>query len=198
MPSAGRVEADGQGGRVGVLGERPAPVDVERGVHLGQGHLAAGEAECGASERGAPAVALALELGVAGPLLEEVGVGHLQVPQGLLERDAGHVVEEGQVGLFLPGGHGAVLGWVADGLLAVGPGFAPLGERLVVDQANAPERPAQEVLLGDGRIEAVSEASQTHTRIVSRFGVKSNVVEAALPPPPAEDGEVGASAPEKW
>ena len=93
--------------------------------------------------------------GVAGLLLPESGVCGLQVPQGLLERDAGYLVEVAEVvGVFPLGQHG--------GGLEVGDVFVPLVPRRgaglegeVPYLADAAEGPGQFGGLLRGRVEAV-------------------------------------------
>jgi hypothetical protein len=96
-----------------------------------------------------------LEPGVAGMPVPEPGERRLQVPQRLLQRDTGHLVEVGQVTGAFPLGQqrgGLEVGHVFVLLVPCrGAGF----EREVPYLADAAERPGQLRRLLRGRIEAV-------------------------------------------
>src|SRR5690606_24739328 len=84
-----------------------------------------------------------LERWVLRSLGEEVRERRLQVPQCLLERNRGHPVEERQLLSALPlGEHRGGL-HVGDPAALLNVGAGPLLQRLVVDEADAAERPEQ-------------------------------------------------------
>src|SRR6266851_10480524 len=94
-PSPGRVTDYGhrrgiKGGRVDV---RPGPHIPQRSARLGEPQVARPHPECGAGVGGALASAPGLEPGIAGAFLEERPERLLLVPQRLLERDRGYLVE---------------------------------------------------------------------------------------------------------
>lgn len=114
---------------------------------LGETQLAAVPIERASRELGGTAVRLLLEHGVGVFLFEEAGERPLQMAQGLLQGDAGHVVEERQfVGLLPAGEHAARIriGHVAP---LAGPCLATGFQCLVVYEARTAERTPEQVLL---------------------------------------------------
>lgn len=176
VPALGGVKAHRGAGRLRTFRQRPAPSDVERGVHLGQGQLALGEAESATGEFRRTTRAFLFEAGVLGSLDEEISVGGLQVAQGLLDRDARNLVQERKLWLFLPASERGALSRVPYGLLTTGPRFGALVQGAIVDEAAAPYRPAKQDLLLGGRVEAVLESSQRHACRIASTPVKSTVV----------------------
>ena len=121
-PASGGVAADGHRGRFRAVRQGPGPYDGQRCGHLGEVQLAVAVPECRPGVRRRPGFLPRLVPGVAGLLLPESGVCGLQVPQGLLERDAGYLVEIAEVvGVFPLGQH--------RGGLEVGDVFVPLVPR---------------------------------------------------------------------
>ncbi len=159
MPAPSRGKADRHGGRRATFRDLPTPTDRQRFRALGQEQLPIAPTESRAAELCRSTIALLLERRVFRPLGEEAGERRLEMPQRLLQRDAGDLVEELQVVLLFPGGeHGTGLG-VGDRLALRCPGRAASIQRSVVNQAHASERPAQERLLFRRWIEAVAECS---------------------------------------
>ena len=155
-PAAGRIAADGHRGRLGAVRQRPGPHHGQRPSHLRQVQPAVVVPERGPGvlRRGAGFLPR-LEPGVAGLGVPEPGECGLEVPQGLLERDARHLVEVAEVTGPFPLGQ-------QRGGLEVGHAFVPLlprcragFEREVVDLADAAEGPGQFGRLFRGRVEAV-------------------------------------------
>lgn len=90
MPSPGGVEADGDGGRLGLARQRARPSDVQRLPHFGEFQRPPTPipCECVSGERGAAAIPLGFEPGIAARMVEEVRVGGLQMPERLLQGNA--------------------------------------------------------------------------------------------------------------
>ena len=170
VPAASGIETDRDRGGRDVGRERPTPTDVERLVHLRKRQrLSFGVPTEGApSELSASATALTFEGWIGCPFLEEVGVGRLKMSEGLLDRNAGHLVEEGKRGLFLPFGERSTLGKVSDRLLALGPGVPAFGDGLVTDEANASKGTAEQRRLIRQWVSTESIASQRHVNPYNR------------------------------
>jgi len=156
--------------------ERAAPADVQRSVHLSQGQLAVGETKPATGELGRAARTLLLEAGVLCSLGEEVGVGGLQVAQGLLDRNARNLVQESKLGLLLPVRECGALSGIPDGLFARRPRFTSFVQRLVVDESATPNRPTKQGFLLGSRVETILESSQRHACRIASTPVKSTIV----------------------
>jgi hypothetical protein len=153
-PAPVRIPTDGHGGRIegGQVNVWPGPHDPQRGAGLRQPQLPIPHPERGAGVRGGLAAVPILEPRVPGALGEERGHRGVLVPQGLLQRNRGDLVQECELGpLFqsgqVPIGLG-IRGALAEGVVALVPG----GEGLVPDDTNAPERAAQLGRLFGGRV----------------------------------------------
>ncbi len=141
---------DGRGDRL----EAPGPADFEPS-YAGKCEILISGVPLGRGSRvfSGLIVGLLLETGILGPLLEEVYKGCLEVPECLLGRDAGNLVEPGILRGLLEGGkHGArfVISH-RDAVLEVGIGTHPKSP--VVDVAAGSEDADQLFLLLVGRIE---------------------------------------------
>lgn len=168
VPAARRIEAHRHRGGLDTLGQRTTPTDVERRVHLREPQRAILHAEGAARVLGRTAIAALLEARVLRSLREEVLVRRLQVPQRLLKRDAGDLVEKRQLLGLLPRGECSALRDVADRLLSAGPRFGALMQRLVVDEPHTAERASQERGLLRGRLKAVAEGPK-HAHNLARL-----------------------------
>ena len=108
--------------------------------------------ERGTGELRALHSALRLETRVGRPLLKEVTVGRLQVPEALLEWDTGNLVQPPALGLLLPSRQRGA------GLLIANLGFVPgvtflsQTKRAVVNMANTPKRLPERPALAGARI----------------------------------------------
>lgn len=159
MPTPSRRKADRHGGRGATFRNLPTPTDRQRLRALGQKQLPIAPAESRAAELCRAAIALLLEGRVFRLLGEEVGERRLEMPQRLLQRDTGDLIEELKIVLLLPDGeHGTGLG-VGDRLVLRCPGCAASIQRSVVNQTHAAQRPAQERLLLGRWVKAVAECS---------------------------------------
>lgn len=94
--------------------------------------------------------------------LEEVGVGRLEMSEGLLERRARHLSEKGEGFLLLPFSERSAHCKIADRLLVERPGTFAFGESLVVDEARASDGAAEQGFLIRSRVDAEAEASREH------------------------------------
>lgn len=159
MPTPSGRKADRHGGRGATFWDLPTPTDRQRFRALGQEQLPIAPAKGRAAELCRSTIALLLEGRVFRPFREEVGKRRLEMPQRLLQRNAGDLVEELQVVLLLPGGeHGTGLG-VGDRFALRCPGRAASIQRPVVNQTHATQRSAQEGLLLRRWVKAVAECS---------------------------------------
>lgn len=195
VPTPGRRERDRHSGRRAALGDLPAPADRQRFRALRQEHLPIAPTEGRTAELSRATVALLLEGRVFGPLREEVGERRLEMAQRLLQRDAGDLVEELQVVLLLPGGEHRTGLEIGDRLALRRPGRAASIQGPVVNQAHAPQRPAQERFLLGRWVEAVAEGSlHPYSLQDGRASVSGPVVASspakpvAIPPRPEVRG----------
>lgn len=120
---------------------------------------------------------------VASTLLEEVTEGGLKMPERLLSRDAGNLVQPRMIFLLLKFGEGGGTGVVVDGLaIVVAVGSEP--ESPVIDVPAGTENAGKCLLLGTGGIESesVSELHNNHYTHVNA------VVKSRIPPSPERDG----------
>jgi hypothetical protein len=195
MPTPSRRKADRHSGRRAAFRNLSAPTNRQRLLAFSQKQPPITPTESRASELSRSAIAFLLEVRVSSPLREEVGERRLEVPQCLLQRDAGDLVEELQIILLLPAGeHGAGLE-IGDRLRLRAPNRAASIQRPVVDQTHATQCPTQErFLLGCG-IEAVAEGSLHHYILQDRrgsvrvhAGASSPVAPVAIPPRPEVRG----------
>ena len=195
MPTPGRRERNRHGGRCAALRDLPAPADRQRFRALGQEQLPITPTKSRTAELSRAAVALLLEVRVLGPLGEEVEERRLEVPEALLKRNTGHLIEELQVVLLFPAGeHGAGLE-VGDRLALRRPGRAASIQRPVVNQAHATQRPAQKGLLLGCWVEAVAEGSvhlyslqDGRASVSGHAGASSPAKPVAIPPRPEVRG----------
>ena len=104
------------------------------------------------------------ESGILRPLVEAVRERRLPVPQTLLQRHAGHVVEKRQIRGPFPSGQQCGGLRIADAALLLAPCGGPGCQRPVIDQTHTTEGPRQLDSLALGGIEAVSE-SPLHQRL---------------------------------
>jgi len=145
VPASAGITGDCHRRRVdrGGVDAGPGPGECQRRIHLGQVQAAVAPPEPGPGVlRGLPTVPR-LEPRIPGPLGEERGVGGLLVPDRLLQRDAGHLVQPGQfLGGFHGGQVGVRLGEGHPGLLRLVPLAAP-GQGPVPYDADAAERAVQ-------------------------------------------------------
>jgi hypothetical protein len=158
VPATGRIPRHGHRGRVAAFGQRTRPPNVQRLSHLRQGQSSIAETEprAGALRR-RPGLLARLEAGAPGAVVEETRECRLEVPQALLQRHTGHLVQECQVlGAFPAGQQRRGLG-VADAALLLVPCCGPGFQRLVVHQSYAAEGPRQVGGLSWSGIEAVPE-----------------------------------------
>src|SRR5690606_18817288 len=114
-----------------------------------------------------------LERWVLRSLGEEVRERRLKVPQCLLERNRRHLVQEREFGGSLPLGERGRGLHVGDAAALLGVGAGPLLQGLVVDEADAAERPKQFFGLLGGRVEAVLVRPLHKLRHVSHFTRRS-------------------------
>jgi hypothetical protein len=165
VPAASRVAADGHGAWLATFGQRAGPADVEWPGQPDQGELPVLEAEGRARVLGGVTLpSLGLEPRIASTTCPEGHEGALEVPQALLKRNRGHLVQERQLLSPLPGGeHRRGLRVGEPSLFGV-PGSRPDVQRPVVDHAHAPERAAQHGRLLGRRVEAVTIGALDHGR----------------------------------
>ena len=146
--------------------------------------------EGGSGVLGGLVMVLALESRVSGALLEEVDERRLEMPERLLRRDAGDIIEPIMVGRSLERGQHGARFVVADGnaFLVVGVGSDP--QRPVVDVPARAEDMGEFALLSVGGVEAES-VSNFHTHSISYVRLESQ--EGGAFPPPPEGGGFRAS-----
>jgi len=156
--SGGR-ERNRHTGRYAAFRNLPTPTDRQRLQALVQEQLPITPTETRTAELSRATVALLLEVRVFGPLGAEVGERRLEVPEALLKRHAGQLVEELQFSLLLPAGeHGPGLE-VGDAVALRRPVRTASFQRLAADQAQAAQRPTQQGLLRGRRVEPAAESS---------------------------------------
>jgi hypothetical protein len=128
---------------------------------------------------------LPLERGRAGPLLEEVAEGPLQMPERLLGGDRGPLSQPGMIGLALePGQESAPLAG-RDRAALLGPGGGPKPESPVVDIPTGAQDPGKHLARRPGRNEAES-VPRFHG--FTNMRVWQNLTREALSPPPQGSG----------
>src|SRR5579885_3398689 len=163
-----RVFRDRHTAGLAPVGQRAAPANVQRGLHLRQREMRAIPLEGRTGIGRALRAALLLERGIPGAALEEVVKRALQMPQRLLQRDAGDFLQPGHLFLLLQARQqdGQVL--LVEGFLALIAGIRPGAQASVVDVAHTPKGARQGLSLGWRRIDAVlGGALLLHSYIVS-------------------------------
>jgi len=102
-PASGLVAAHCGSGGFGARRQGPRPADIQRCIHLREPQFPVAPAETRPRVLGRRTRPLAgLELRIARPLLPERDESALQMAEGLLKRDGGHIAEIGQPLLTLP------------------------------------------------------------------------------------------------
>src|ERR1700722_9597936 len=171
--------------RAGLTPELPGPADTQV-PSLGQTEvvLLPVPRERGTGELGVLLPVLRLEAGVGRPLREEVTVGRLQVPEGLLEGDAGNLVKPGKLGFLLPSRQGGASLPIADrGFVLVVTVLSKL-KRPIVDEADTAKGLPEHTLLADARI-ATEGLPHFHGKSVSPSKIqKPSIKSTGIPPSP--------------
>jgi hypothetical protein len=107
-------------------------------------------------------VMLGFERRVVCPTFPEVDERGLQMPQGLLQRDAAHFIQIADCGVFLPGGQVGTRRGVVHPFLTLIPSIGAQVERMVVHFAHAAKGLRQLLLLFFGGITAKFQPSNLH------------------------------------
>ena len=144
-----------EGRRASPLGQRATPTDGQRLGHLGERQLLAIPGEGGAGILRRLTAAFLLERRILGSPVKEVLERGVQVPQGLLRRDTGDLLEKGHRFLLLQGGQGRRGLFVEEMFPALAIGIASQSEPPIIDKTHTTKRPGQPVSLAWCRIAAV-------------------------------------------
>jgi len=89
--------------------------------------------------------------------------------KGLLERNAGNVVEEGEIFLPLPGRERSALVKVSKRLFVDSPGGAAFGESFIVDEARATNGASEQVFVFRSRVGAKVKASRHDANLADGY-----------------------------
>lgn len=174
-PAPGAVTGHGHRRRLRPLGKRTRPADVQGLGRLGQSQSPVAPREGAAGVLGRrPGLLPALVARVLRPPGEEVPERRLEMAQRLLERDGGHLRQEGQLLGLLPLRQRGRRLHVGDAALLAVPGPGAVLQRLVVHEADAAERARQLGRLLVRGVKAVLESPLDLLRHASRrirFGV---------------------------
>jgi hypothetical protein len=154
VPASARIAGDGHRGRVDRrhVNIWPRPHELQPHVHLGEEQLPVAVPESGTGVLGGLPSPAGLVPRGTGPAGEEVAERCLLVPDRLLERDTGDLVQPPQ---FLAGLHGSQVGVglreICSGLLVVIPGVTPR-EGAVPYDPDAAERAVKHARLFEVRV----------------------------------------------
>jgi hypothetical protein len=149
VPASVRLAGDSHAGRLqkGRVDLRPRPDQSQRRVRLGQPQLPILPAKRATGIAGRLPAATGLESRVAGAPGGERVDGVMLVPQRLLQRHRGHLIQEGQLGQPLHGGQGRVRLPVGSAFALGHPAGVACGPGAVPYDPDAPERSGQHDLL---------------------------------------------------
>ena len=170
VPATCGIETDRDRGGCDVWRERSTPVDVERIVHFRKRQRLSFRIPTKGtpSELRTSSALFSFGFWIGGALLEEVVETGLEMTKLLLKWDAGHVIEERQIGLLLPFGQKAAGISVSDRLLVGLPSGLAYGKGLIADEADAADGTAKQRLLIRCRVGAEVKSSQYHFDTYSR------------------------------
>jgi hypothetical protein len=184
------IFGDGDGAWFAAFGKRARPTDSQWLSHLCQRQLPIAPLEGRGGILSALLMAFLLELGILGLPLEEVHKRFVQMSQGLLCGDAGHLVEPRMRFLFLQvGQHGRGV-TVVYPLAVFVVGVGTLAQCPIVHETSTAKRLSKHVLLLRSRIPSVLECSFLfHTSHHSRYGVKSQQEKGRLASSPCVEAQ---------
>ena len=171
--------------RAGLTPELPGPADTQV-PNLGQTEvvLLPVPRERGTGELGSLLPVLRLEAGEGRPLREEVAEGHLQVPETLLEGDAGNLVQPDAVGFLLPSRQGGACLTIAERGFILGVTVLAQLERPIVNKADTAEGLPKETPLTGARV-ATEGLPHFHGKSVSGSKTQNpSTKSTGIPPTP--------------
>ncbi len=177
VPPARRVEGHSCARRPRVLRQRTRPANRQRRRHASEPQLGAFHAKAVACECSSATPAPRSESRVAPFLPKEPRVGGLQLPDGLLQRNARHVLQECKVRVCLPPCQPSTLFRISQVFLVPCPSVAALLQRAVVDEAAAPDSSTEKIGLLRRRVHAVAEGAEHTLRLASPVAACNLVME---------------------
>jgi hypothetical protein len=163
-----RIPAHRQIEDFGVVGKRPAPGNIQRPGLFGQRDLTVFDREGVGGVARRLAAPAGFEIGIFGPLLEEIRKSRVEIAERLLKRNRTDFGKKGPLGLLFPFGKFGGSFVIAHGFLFLLPGLSPKLERLIVNIASAPKGLRQLRRLFIGREESVFECLLRYHRTMLR------------------------------
>ena len=146
-------EVFGNGNSSGVRRKLTAPLDVQRLVTRSQVQFALAETESPLGELCRLRVMLGFEDRVLCPTFKEILERGLLVPQTLLKRNAGNIIQEGKFRKLFDGCQSGISASVANLLLSLVVGIRAVTQDAVVNVAHTSERLSQQLFLLLVRVE---------------------------------------------
>ncbi len=149
------IFGDRHGCGLASLGQGARPVNVKRGVHLGQGQGLPIPLEGGTDVGSGLLVDFLFESRILGTAFKEIAKGTVKMSEGLLERNGGHVIEPRMVILLFEEREAGRGGIVAQALLVLVVGIGTQAQRPVVDVTSTPKRLSKNLDLLRCRIKSI-------------------------------------------
>jgi hypothetical protein len=149
------VLGNGDGRRRTRVRQGARPPDIQRGIHLCQREVGSIPLESRGGVFCRLNTVLLVEGGIVGTPFKEGAKRLIQVPQRLLRRNRGNLIQPDGFGLLFEDGkrRGGLM--VADALLMLIIGIGPQAQRPIIDVAYTTKRPSQHLLLFVGGVASV-------------------------------------------
>lgn len=178
----------GNGNSAGLARQRAAPADSQGLLALCHEQLPVPTLKGGIGQGGRLFMVFALEGRILGSTFKEVFEGGLLVTQGLLERDAGHVIKPCKFGFFLECSQlGASLA-IADFFLFLIEGIGTPAQDVVIDKSRTAKRLGKQLSLFRCWVETVFVGALCHVLQLYSFNARCQLMLPRLYPRPRRTG----------